>query len=145
MPALLATSGTEAINHLRNSPSILTALHDNVDIIRSMLERTEGITVLGHRASPIIHFCLRNSTQYLTLTPPSLDHEAEERVLQDIVDDALANGVFITRGKHLRGQEMIDSRSTIRIAATAALSKKDVEKAMGIIKASIARVLARRR
>jgi len=110
-----------------------------------MLEKTEGITVLGHRASPIIHFCLRNSPQYLAVTPPAPDYEAEEWVLQDIVDDALANGVFITRGKHLRGQEMIDSRPTIRIAATAALSKKDVEKAVGIVKASIGRVLAKRR
>ncbi|KAH0831343.1 serine palmitoyltransferase [Lanmaoa asiatica] len=145
MPALLATSGSEAIGYLRNTPSVLTTLHDNVDTIRSVLEKTEGIVVLGHRASPIIHFCLRNSLPYLTVTPPTPNHEAEERVLQDIVDDALANGVFITRGKHLRGQEMIDSRPTIRIASTAALSKKDVEKAAGIIKASIARVLARRR
>ena len=145
MPALLATSGSEAISYLRNTPSVLTALHDNIDTIRSALEKTEGITVLGHRASPIIHFCLRNSSQHLTVTPPAVDHEADERVLQDIVDDALGNGVFITRGKHLRGQEMIDGRATIRIAATAALSKKDVEKALGIIKGSIARVLARRR
>lgn len=145
MPALLATSGSEAINYLRETPSVLSTLHDNVDTIRSVLEKTEGITVLGHRASPIVHFCLRQSQQYLTATPPAADYEAEERALQDIVDDALANGVFITRGKHLRNQEMIDSRPTIRIAATAALSKKDVEKAMGIVKASIGRVLARRR
>lgn len=145
MPALLATSASEAISYLRNTPSVLTTLHDNVDTIRSVLEKTEGITTLGHRASPIIHFCLRSSTQYLTAAPSAPDHEEEERVLQDIVDDVLANGVFITRGKHLRGQEMIDSRPTIRIAATAALSKKDVEKAMGVVKASIARVLARRR
>jgi serine palmitoyltransferase len=145
MPALLATSATEAIGHLRNTPSVLTTLHDNVDTIRSVLEKTEGITILGHRASPIIHFCLRSGPQYLTATPSAPDHEEEEWVLQDIVDDVLTNGVFITRGKHLRGQEMIDSRPTIRIAATAALSKKDVEKAMGVVKASIARVLARRR
>lgn len=145
MPPLLATSGSEAISYLRNTPSVLTTLHDNVDTIRTVLEKTEGITLLGHRASPIIHFYLRNSPQHLTATPPSPNHEAEERVLQDIVDDALANGVLITRGKHLRSQEMIDPRPTIRIAATAALSKKDVEKATGIVKASIARVLARRR
>ncbi|KAF8452746.1 pyridoxal phosphate-dependent transferase [Boletus edulis BED1] len=145
MPPLLATSASEAISHLRNTPSILAALHENIDTIRSVLDRTEGITVLGHRASPIIHFCLRNTQQHLTVAPPAPDHEAEEQILQDIVDDGLANGVLITRGKHLRGQEMTDSRPTIRIAATAALSKKDVEKTVGIVKASIARVLAKRR
>ncbi|KAI9567630.1 pyridoxal phosphate-dependent transferase [Boletus coccyginus] len=125
MPPLLATSASETISYLRSTPSVLTTLHDNVDAIHSVLEKTEGITVLGHRAGPIIHFCLRNSPQYLTVTPSAPDHGAEEWVLQDIVDNALANGVFITRGKHLSGQKLIDSRPTIRIAATAALSKKD--------------------
>ncbi|KIK96087.1 hypothetical protein PAXRUDRAFT_826362 [Paxillus rubicundulus Ve08.2h10] len=145
MPALLATSASEAISYLQNTPSVLVTLQENIRVIRAVLERTEGITLLGHRASPIIHFCLRSMPQTLTVTPPTPDHDAEERTLQDIVDDALENGVFITRGKHLRNQEMIDSRPTIRIAATAALSKKDVEKAAGIVKASIVRVLGKRR
>ncbi|KAF9225009.1 PLP-dependent transferase [Gyrodon lividus] len=145
MPALLATSASEAINYLRNTPSVLVTLQENIRAMRAVLEKTEGITLLGHRASPIIHFCLRNTPQTLTVTPPTPDYDAEERILQDIVDDALANGVFITRGKHLRSQEMIDSRPTIRLTATAALSKKDVEKATGTVKASIVRVLGKRR
>ncbi|KAF9233818.1 serine palmitoyltransferase [Melanogaster broomeanus] len=145
MPALLSTSASEAISHLRSFPSVLVNLQENIRAIRAVLERTEGITLLGHRASPIIHFCLRNPTQALAVTPPTFDYCAEERVLQDIVDDALSNGVWVTRGKHLRGQEIIDSRPTIRIAATAALSKKDSEKAAGVVKASVVRVLGRRR
>ncbi|KAH7883087.1 serine palmitoyltransferase [Phlebopus sp. FC_14] len=144
MPALLATSGSEAISYLRNTPSVLVTLQENVRAIRAVLEKTDGITLLGHRASPIIHFTLR-SLQTLSPAPANYDYDAEERILQDIVDDALANGVFITRGKHLRGQEMVDSRPTIRIAATAALSKKDVEKAAGVVKASVSRVLGKRR
>ncbi|KAI9453751.1 hypothetical protein HD554DRAFT_2179295 [Boletus coccyginus] len=115
MPPLLVTSASETISYLRSTPSVLTTLHDNVDATRSVLEKTEGITLLGHQ---------------------------EECVLQNIVDDALANRVFI---KHLRDQELIDSRLTICIAAMAALSKKDMEKAVGIVKASIGRVLAKRR
>ncbi|KAI9568309.1 hypothetical protein HD554DRAFT_2260079 [Boletus coccyginus] len=142
MPPLLVTSASETISYLRSTPLVLTTLHDNVDATRSVLEKTEGITLLGHRVSPIIHFCLRNSPQYLMVTPSAPDHGVEECVLQNIVDDALANRVFI---KHLRDQELIDSRLTICIAAMAALSKKDMEKAVGIVKASIGRVLAKRR
>ncbi|KIJ64715.1 hypothetical protein HYDPIDRAFT_111301 [Hydnomerulius pinastri MD-312] len=145
MPALLATSASEAISYLRNTPSVLVTLQENIRAIRAVLEKTEGITLLGHRASPIIHFSLRNASQTLSVMPPTYDFDAEERILQDIVDDALANGVFITRGKHLRRQETIDSRPTIRIAVTAALTKKDVEKAAGVVKASVARVLGKRR
>ncbi|OAX37337.1 PLP-dependent transferase [Rhizopogon vinicolor AM-OR11-026] len=145
MPALLATSGSEAITYLRNNPSVLLTLQDNIRAVRAVLEKTEGITLLGHRASPIIHFCLRTQQQSLSVTPATYDYEAEERILQDIVDDAIANGVLITRAKHLRGQEMIESRPTIRIAVTAALTKKEVEKAAGVVKTSVTRILSKRR
>jgi serine palmitoyltransferase len=110
-----------------------------------VLEKTEGITLLGHRASPIIHFCLRTQQQSLSVTQPTYDYEAEERTLQDIVEDSIANGVLLTRAKHLRGQEMIESRPTIRIAATAALTRKEVEKAAGVVKASVTRILSKRK
>ncbi|OJA17895.1 hypothetical protein AZE42_08681 [Rhizopogon vesiculosus] len=145
MPALLATSGSEAITYLRNNPSVLLTLQDNIRAVRAVLEKTEGITLLGHRASPIIHFCLRTQQQSLSVTTATYDHEAEERILQDIVDDVIANGVLITRAKHLRGQEMIESRPTIRIAVTAALTKKEVEKAAGVVKTSVTRILSKRR
>lgn len=145
MPALLATSGSEAITYLRNNPSVLLTLQDNIRAVRAVLEKTEGITLLGHRASPIVHFCLRTQSQSLSPSGLTYDHEAEERILQDIVDDSIANGVLITRAKHLRGQEMIESRPTIRIAVTAALTKKEVEKAAGIVKASVTRILSKRR
>jgi serine palmitoyltransferase len=145
MPALLATSGSEAITFLRNNPSVLLNLQDNIRAIRAVLEKTEGITLLGHRASPIIHFCLRTQQQSLPASQSTYDYEAEERVLQDIVDDSIANGVLLTRAKHLRGQEMVESRPTIRIAATAALTRKEVEKAAGVVKASVTRILGKRR
>jgi len=145
MPALLATSGSEAITLLKNNPSVLLTLQDNIRAVRAVLEKTEGITLLGHRASPIVHFSLRTQQQSLSATAPTYDHEAEERILQDIVDDAMANGVLITRAKHLRGQEMIESRPTIRIAVTSALTKKEVEKAAGVVRSSVTRILSRRK
>ncbi|KAH7926924.1 PLP-dependent transferase [Leucogyrophana mollusca] len=147
MPALLATSASEAITHLRNTPSVLATLQENIRALRAVLEKTEGITLLGHRASPIVHFSLRSTSNTLVVpsSAPAFDAETEERVLQDIVDDALANGVLLTRAKHLKGQEMIESRPTIRIAVSAAFTKKEVEKAAAVVKASVGRVLSRRR
>ncbi|KAH7905247.1 pyridoxal phosphate-dependent transferase [Hygrophoropsis aurantiaca] len=147
MPALLATSASEAIAHLCNTPSVLAILQENIRAIRTVLEKTDGITVLGHRASPIVHFCLRTTSNSLAVpsSASAFDGEAEERILQDIVDDALANGVLLTRAKHLKAQEMIESRPTIRIAVSAAFTKKEMEKAATVVKASIARVLGKRR
>jgi serine palmitoyltransferase len=88
---------------------------------------------------------LRTQQQSLPASQSTYDYEAEERILQDIVDDSIANGVLLTRAKHLRGQEMVESRPTIRIAATAALTRKEVEKAAGVVKASVTRILGKRR
>ncbi|KAI6038663.1 serine palmitoyltransferase [Pisolithus marmoratus] len=160
MPPLLAVAGSEGISFLRNTPSALTTLQENVRAVRVVLEKTEGITVVGHWASPIIHFHLKTvsatngsangiATSPTTVMPPptgpSFDYEAEEKVLQDIVDDALANGVFITRAKRLKGQEMVETRPTVRIAVTAALTKKEIEKAAGVVKASVTKVLGKRK
>ncbi|KAG6332951.1 hypothetical protein ID866_6136, partial [Astraeus odoratus] len=155
MPALLAVVGSEAISYLRNTPSALAALQENIAAVRAVLEKTDGITLVGHWASPIVHFYLKthspangatNGTTATVIPPPSgpsFDYESEEKVLQDIVDDALSNGVLITRAKRLRGQEMVETRPTIRIVVTAALTRKEVEKAAGVVRSSVGRVLGK--
>jgi len=74
---------------------------------------------------------------------PSFDI-AEERLLQDIVDEALAHGVWVTR---LRRQELVEVRPSIRLAVTVALSRNECERAAGVIKAAAAKVtvLAKRK
>jgi serine palmitoyltransferase len=73
------------------------------------------------------------------------DIDVEERLLQDVVDEALAQGVILSRAKRLRGQEMSDARPSIRLALTSALTKKETEKAVGIVKAALVKVLGKRR
>lgn len=165
MPALLATSASEGIQILTSTPSILLNLHTNIFAIRSALERLDCITITSHPASAIIHIQVRppsafslspnaiprgvgkpsNPSSVIPREPPSFDIEAEERLLQDVVDEALAGGVLLTRAKRLRGQEIVEPRPSIRIAASAALSKKDTEKAVGVVKAALVKVLGRRR
>lgn len=150
LPALLAVSASEGINILRNTPSILSTLQENIRAIRNILERVDCITMPSHAASPIIHIYVR--TQPLTLspaaaksTPLSFDIAMEERLLQDIVDEALAQSVWVTRARRLRGQEMVEARPSIRIAVTAALSRKECERAAGVVKAAAVKVLTKRK
>jgi serine palmitoyltransferase len=158
VPALLAVSASEGINILRNTPSILSTLQENVRAIRAVLDRVEVITIPSHAASPIIHIHLRSATPPSAATqkapnpmtpaprePPSFDIAGEERVLQDIVDEVLSQGVWITRARRLRGQELVEARPSIRLAVTAALSRKECERAAGVIKATVTKVLAKRK
>lgn len=146
LPALLAVSASEGINILRNTPSILSTLQENVRAIRTILERVDCITVPSHAASPIIHIYARTQpNKSANATPLSFDIAVEERLLQDIVDEALAQGVWITRARRLRGQEVVEARPSIRLAVTAALSRKECERAAGVVKAAAVKVLTKRK
>ncbi|KAI0772737.1 serine palmitoyltransferase [Trametes elegans] len=163
MPALLTVAASEGINILRNTPSILSTLQENVRAVRAILDRVDCITIPSHPASAVIHLQIRWATLQLpgptsgspgkpsnphSVKPrdaPHFDIELEERLLQDVVDEALAQGVMITRAKRLRGQELIEVRPSIRLALTAALSRKDCEKAANVVKAAFVKVIGKRR
>ena len=175
MPALLAVSASEGISILRNQPSILTTLQENVRAVHGVLASIVGTLILipSHSASPIIHITIKPQS-HTSLTPtatplsvsgksnpasiipsPSsssysvaeqiFDADAEEKVLQEIVEECLAQGVWVTRAKRLKGQEMVERKPSIRLAISAALTKKEVEKAAGVVKAACAKVLGKRK
>jgi serine palmitoyltransferase len=165
MPALLAVSASEGIEILRSSPSILTKLQQNIRVARTILDSLDYISVPSHPASPIIHIHIRRPAPAL-LHPSSAttsghthkpsnptsvlprdaskwdwDIDAEERLLQQVVEEALKRGVMITRAKRLRGQEMVEARPSIRLALTSELSADDVKKAVKIVSQALKDVL----
>ncbi|KAH9060257.1 serine palmitoyltransferase [Lactarius vividus] len=118
VPALLAVSASEGINILRNMPSILSTLQENVRAIQANLDRVEAITIPSHAASPIIHIHRG-------------DRGRDARTWR--VD------------RRLRGQELVEARPSIRLTITAALSRKERERAAGVIKAAVVKVLTKRK
>ncbi|KAJ7638301.1 serine palmitoyltransferase [Roridomyces roridus] len=165
MPALLAVSASEGIDILRSSPSILTKLQQNIRVARTILDELDCISVPSHPASPIIHLHIRKPTPTL-LHPSSAvsaghslkpsnptsvlpreavnwdwDTDAEERALQQVVEEALRRGVMITRAKRLRGQEMVEARPSIKLALTSELSTDEVKKAVKVVAQALKDVL----
>ena len=125
--------------------------------IRAVLDRINAVTIPSHVASTIIHIQLRSaSPSASTSTKPvnpatpasrevlSFNIPGEEHLLQDIMDEVLAQGVRITRALQLRGQELVEARPSIRLPVTAALSRNECERAADIIKAAVAKVLVKR-
>ncbi|TCD66105.1 serine palmitoyltransferase component [Steccherinum ochraceum] len=170
MPGLMAVAASEGINILRNTPSILSTLQENVRSIRAILDKVDCIHIPSHAASATIHLQIRlpspallapnmippspalsssgrhsNPLSVIPRDPPQYDYDLEERLLQDIVEEALTQGVMLTRAKTLRGQELADVRPSIRIAVTSALSRKDCEKAAGVVKAAFVKIVGKRR
>jgi serine palmitoyltransferase len=166
-PPLLAVSASEGIHILRNTPSLLTTLQENVHAARGVLEKSDVLEIPSHPASAVIHLNIRNNTlSSQGLLDPNVHRDGvtksnplslvsrsntqgyeqeEERLLQEIVDECLAQGVWITRAKRLHGQEPIETRPSIKLAISAGLTRKEVEKAAGVVKAVAGKILGRRR
>ena len=138
--------------------SVLNALQENMRAILAVFDRVEAITIPSHMALPIIHIHLRSATPSASVsakapnpaTPapcgvPSFDIVGEERLLQDIVGEVLAQGVRITRARRLRGQGLVETRHCIRLTVAAALSHKECEWAVGAVKATVTKVLVKRK
>ena len=74
------------------------------------------------------------------LSPPE-SIELEERLLQDVVDDALGQGVLICRAARLRGQEVFEPAPSLKIMISAAFTKKETEKMANTVRNSLTKVL----
>ncbi|KAH9060281.1 hypothetical protein EDB87DRAFT_624233 [Lactarius vividus] len=123
VPALLAVSASEGINILWNTPSILSTPQESVRVIRAVPNLVEAMTVLSHAASLIIHVYLRSAATLSAKPPnsvtpalrdaPSSNITGKDRPLQEIVAKALAQGVWTTRARRLRGQEPVEARPSM--------------------------------
>src|SRR5258708_1527846 len=146
MPGLLAVSASEGINIIRSTPSIFETLQANVHTARSILEKLDCITIPSHPASPVIHIYLRQShpippTAHGSIkydiayasaqdTVQMAEYHAEERLLQEVVEECLVQGVIVTRAKRLKGQEAVEPRPSIRLALSSALTRKETERSV---------------
>jgi len=168
-PALLTVSAIEGINILRENPSILAVLQDNVRAARAILDKVDCVSIPSHPASPMIHIQLRSpvttslhpsaAVTVASSAKPSnpasplprdaaswtWDEATEEKLLQEVVEEALAQGVMISKAKRLRGQEINEPRPSIRLALTSAMSRKETEKAVSVVKAALVKVVGHRR
>jgi serine palmitoyltransferase len=122
LPALLATTATEAISNFKRYPEMFTTLQENIRTVRAALAGVDSLEIISHGVSPIVHIAIKYSAEQ-TLSPnvnratansksssamsimtkdePTFDVAREEELLQEVVDEALLQGIMITRAKRL--------------------------------------------
>lgn len=159
LPAMHSTVSSYAISLLQSTPALLESLRSNIQTFRQQLlpicpdlassspSASSGratpptakdalIHIPSHAHSALIHVFL--------LDPPST-MEAEELLLQEVVNETLGKGeVLITRARRLRGQEELEPEPSLKICISGAMSKKEVEKAGQSLKAALIKVLGSR-
>lgn len=134
MPGPLATSGSEAIRIMDTTPQIFNTLQENIKTLRAGLSKLENVNIYipSDPSSALIHVYM--------LSPPE-DIMMEEKLLQDVVEDCLSQGVMITRAARLRGQEEVEAAPSLKLMVSSAFTKKEMEKMANVIKGSLTKVL----
>lgn len=150
---MFATTASAAISMLQSNPTLTQSLQANILLFRQILSKIEPvpipegatpsstapqnkdaiISIPSHPHSALIHIFLLN--------PPSTLEE-EEVLLQEVVDETLAKSdVLITRARRLRGQETFEPEPSLKICITAALTRKEIEKAAKGLREALIKVV----
>lgn len=148
LPAMLAVTASETLNLLQSNPDILTQCRENIKAMRAQLDpRSDWVTCTSAAENPIMLLVLKPDV----IASRKLSVEDQERVLMECVDEALANGVMITRLKIRPLENAIrDKKSTwaaqpaLKVCITTGLSKKDIEKAGTTIRHAVTKVMTRK-
>ncbi|EAS36400.3 serine palmitoyltransferase 1 [Coccidioides immitis RS] len=146
LPALLSTTASESLTLLQESPELLTILRDNIKAMWSQLDRSDWVYCSSAPENPIMFLPLKPEV----VSSRRLSVEDQQYIMQDIVDEALANGVLITRLKTIpdeSGPKLLGGQvpPALKICLTTGLSRKEVEKAGTIIRHSITKVMRQKR
>ena len=147
---MLAVSSTEALYYLAaattpGSPLPLHTLSENVSAIRTILDKVLSIDIPSDPLSPLIHIHVKQSSSSSSSSSVVLTRQEQTRLLQDVTDEALNNGVLITRMQRVWHQEAVEHRPSIKICVSAGLTKKECEKAATIVKNALVKVLGKKR
>ncbi|KAG0135926.1 pyridoxal phosphate-dependent transferase [Tuber indicum] len=142
LPAMLAVTTSETLKLLEGNPQVLTALRENIKTFRNQMDRCEYVECTSSLDNPVCMFILKRD---------GLEGRIfgnEEKILMDIVDEALANSVMISRVKHIyetQGTKPFGWRCvpSFKACITIGHTKKEVEKAGSVVRQAVGKVMAR--
>ncbi|TPX18133.1 uncharacterized protein E0L32_002642 [Thyridium curvatum] len=147
LPAMLAVTASETLNIIQSNPEILAQCRENIKTMKAQLDpRSDWVLCTSAPENPIMLLVLKPEV----VQARRLSAEDQERLLQDCVDEALANGVLITRLKLAPVASSINPKDSwrpqpaLKVCITSGLSKKDIEKAGVTIRHAITKVMTRK-
>ncbi|RYP69803.1 hypothetical protein DL771_005912 [Monosporascus sp. 5C6A] len=149
LPAMSAVTASETLNLLQSNPEILAQCRENIKAMRAQLDpRSDWVMCTSHPENPVMLLVFKPDV----VQSRRLSFEDQERLLQDCVDETLANGVLITRLKSLPVANKISAlkdndlavQPALKVCITSGLSKKEIEKAGVTIRHAITKVMTRK-
>ncbi|KAK2738558.1 serine palmitoyltransferase component [Myotisia sp. PD_48] len=147
LPAMLATTASETLALLQNSPGIIPHLRENIKLMWNQIDpRSDWVYCMSDMENPVMLLALKPEV----VSSKRFSTEDQHHILQEIVDEALANGVLINRVKPIQDQMASKQVYTppvpaLKVCLTTGLSRKEVEKAGTIIRHAITKILRQKR
>jgi serine palmitoyltransferase len=148
LPAMLAMTASETVSLLQSNPDILVQCRDNIKAMKAQLDpRSDWVMCISDVDNPIMLLVFKPEV----IKTRKLDMEDQERIFMECCDEALANGVLITRLKIAPYANAIAAkggeshvRPALKVCITSGLSKKDIEKAGVTIRHAVTKVMTRK-
>ncbi|GAB7353896.1 hypothetical protein MBLNU459_g4248t1 [Dothideomycetes sp. NU459] len=149
LPAMLATTASEAVRMLQEQPEMIQALRENIRTMRAQLDpRSDWVVCSSAVENPIMLLVLKKEV----VESRRLSVPEQEALIQDAVDECLANGVLVTRVKSMppplgavpRDQGW-QPQPAFKVCVTTGLSKKETEKAGIVIRHAITKAMTRKK
>lgn len=149
LPAMLATTASETIALLQENPDIIVQLRENIKAMRAQLDpRSDWVKCTSSIDNPIMLLVLKPEV----VTSKKLSIEDQEFLLQDVVDECVANSVLITRLKSIPAalragpsDQGWQPQPALKVCITTGLSKKETEKAGIVIRHAITKIVTRKK
>ena len=147
LPAMSATTASETLMLLQTQGRLIEELRERIRDMWGQLDpRSDWILCTSAPENPVLLLVLKSEV----VSSRRLGVEDQQVLLQEVVDECLAQGVLITRTKHLapggtgKG-EVYTPRPAVKVAVTIGLSRKETEKAGVTIRHAVTKVLTRKR
>ncbi|KAL1989853.1 hypothetical protein VTN49DRAFT_7050 [Thermomyces lanuginosus] len=144
LPALLSTTASESLALLQSNPDLISQLRANIKAMWAQLDpRSDWVYCTSAPENPIMILALKPEV----VSARKLSFDDQQVLLQDIVDEALANGVMITRLKYLADNVSPKQpvNPALKVCITVGMTRKEIEKAGTVIRHAITKIMSRRR
>ncbi|KAG9613112.1 serine palmitoyltransferase, partial [Aureobasidium melanogenum] len=149
LPAMLATTASATSRMLQEQPELLVALRENIRAMRAQLDpRSDWVTCTSAVDNPVLMLVLKEEV----VESRQLSAPEQDVIMQDIVEECLANGVLITRLKSMPPplggtprDEGWQPQAAVKVCVTTGLSKKETEKAGVTIRHAITKIMTRKK
>jgi serine palmitoyltransferase len=148
LPAMIGVAACETLSLIGSNPDIINQCRENIKAMKAQLDpRSDWVTCTSAADNPVMLLVLKPEV----IKSRNLSTVDQERILADCVEEALTNGVMITRLKIQPVESTISAKDyswrpqpALKVCITSGLSKKDTEKAGVTIRHAITKVMTRK-